>query len=74
MHTAPVKVAPEARNSAPMASPMRSSRLGSKDAPRAIDTGNVVDGPSTHPRGPSAKFSPGMPRRSTRAAGHPWVW
>ena len=74
MHTAPVKVAPEALSSAPMASPMLSSRAGSNDAPRAIETGKVVAGPTTHPRGPSAKLSPGIPSRSTRAAGHPWAW
>ena len=70
MQTAPVKVAPLARSSAPMASPTCSSRFGSKVAPRAIDTGKDVEGPITQPRGPSAKSRPGTPRRSTWAAGH----
>ena len=34
----------------------------------------LLAGPMTHPRGPSAKLSPGIPSRSTRAAGHPWAW
>ena len=73
MQTAPVTVAPDARNSAPMACPTRCSSAGSNDAPRAIDTGNVVAGPITQPRGPSAKSSPGMPSRSTWAAGQGWA-
>ncbi len=56
-----------------MASPMRSSSIGSNDAPRAIDTGNAVAGAMTHPRGPSANSMPGMPSRSTCAAGHVWL-
>ena len=63
-----------ARSSAPMARPMRSSRAGSKVAPRAMDTGKHVALPTTHPRGPSTKAIPGMPRRGTAAAGHGWAW
>ncbi len=33
-------------------------------------TGKHVAGPMTTPRGPSLKANPGMPRRSTRAAGN----
>ena len=74
MHTAPVNVAPDARSSVPMAWPMRCSKSGSNEAPRAIDTGKQVAGPITQPRGPSAKSMPGMPRRSTWAAGQVWLW
>ena len=70
MHTAPVNVAPLARSSAPIASPIRSSRSGSNVAPRAMLTGNAVASPITQPRGPSANWIPGMPSRSTTAAGH----
>ncbi len=57
-----------------MARPIRSSRSGSKVAPRAIDTGKQVAGPITHPRGPSEKWIPGIPSRSTTAAGQGWPW
>ena len=68
MHTAPVRLAPTARSSRPIASPTRSSSSGSQVAPRAIETGKAVALPTTAPRGPSLKWMPPMPTRSTSAA------
>ena len=73
-HTPPKSVAPTARSSVPIASPIRSSRSTSHVAPRAMLTGNAVAGPITTPRGPSENANPGMPRRSTRAAGNGRRW
>ena len=55
-------LAPAARASAPIASPTRRSRDGSHVAPRAIATGNAVEGPAAAltPRGPSIMPRPGM--------------
>lgn len=69
MQTPPKKLPPTARTSRPMAAPMRSSSPTSQVAPRAIETGKAVPAPATHPRGPSTKRMPGMPRRSTA----PWT-
>ena len=62
------------RTSAPIARPMRCSSSGSKVAPRAMLTGNAVFTPMTHPRGPSLNWMPGMPSRSTTAAGKVRWW
>ncbi|CPU63633.1 Uncharacterised protein [Mycobacteroides abscessus] len=65
MHTPPKKLPPCSRISAPIARPTRSSSSTSHVAPRAMETGNAVERPTTHPRGPSTNRIPGMPSRST---------
>src|SRR5208337_4874466 len=65
---APEIISSQGRTSRPMASPTRSSSVGSQAAPRAMETGKVVPPSRMTPRGPSVKRMPGMPRRVTSPA------